>query len=180
MFNRMPYNKGKFNIPYSTTADITGRGEIFVSSPTTKFLKYIYVEPTSTIFHLSSSLAIGQIQIYARDVTSDIILDLDPANGVIEKYASGSSGFSMNTEATGSQFGELKLFLKNINLAPNEELIIDMEKMTITVNGMNRIHTMSQDSDFFHFSEGNNTIVYSDNTASRNLLCNILWKDRWI
>jgi len=65
-------------------------------------------------------------------------------------------------------------------LAPGDELIINTDEMTVTVNGQNGMRYFSMDSDFFKLLSGENKIVYSDGSSSRDVLVDIIWKDRWL
>jgi len=65
-------------------------------------------------------------------------------------------------------------------LAPGDELIINTDEMTVTINGQNGMRYFSMDSDFFKLLSGENKIVYSDCSGSRDVLVDIIWKDRWL
>jgi len=101
----------------------------------------------------------------------------------------GGVGLStMNMTTFGDQLiqGEAVINLRDdqtgtwLILAPGGELIIDTEEMTVTVNSENGMEYFSMDSDFFKLLSGENIIVYSDASDTRDVLVDIIWKDRWL
>jgi hypothetical protein len=67
--------------------------------------------------------------------------------------------------------------LSGITLAPGKVLVIDTEKMTVTVDGVNAMSKLSNSSSFFNLKPGNNSIVY---TGGQPAEMRILWKDRYL
>lgn len=77
--------------------------------------------------------------------------------------------------------GEAIIELEGINLEPGDEIVIDTDKMTVTLNGTNAMKYVSDDSDTdLTLLNGVNTIIYSDNAGSRAVNIDIIWKDRWL
>ena len=64
--------------------------------------------------------------------------------------------------------------------APGDTIIVDTEKFTVKKNGENILSLVNQNSVFFNFQEGENTIQYSDNRTSRNIQAKVIHKDRWL
>ncbi len=71
----------------------------------------------------------------------------------------------------------LELTLDGLNLMPGDELIIDSETMTVTVNGQNVLPLMKRGSEFIKLLPGANEIEFNgDGKAS----IFAVWKDRWL
>lgn len=81
---------------------------------------------------------------------------------------------------TASVFGVDVLSLPQIVLRPGQELIIDTDNMTATIDGQNAIHLLSDDSVFFLLAQGEDIITYSDNSGSRHINIKVMYKDRWL
>jgi len=72
------------------------------------------------------------------------------------------------------------LSLPQIVLGPGQELIIDTDNMTATIDGQNAIHLLSDDSVFFLLAQGGNVITYADNSDSRSINFKTMYKNRWL
>jgi len=72
------------------------------------------------------------------------------------------------------------LSLPQIVLGPGQELIIDTDNMTVTVDGQNAIHLLSDDSVFFLLAQGEDIITYADNSDSRSINFKTMYKNRWL
>ena len=77
-------------------------------------------------------------------------------------------------------FGVSIISLADIVLKPGQELIIDTENMTATIDGENAIHLLGDDSDFFFLAQGDNIVTYSDRSGNRNINLKVMWKNRWV
>ena len=123
--------------------------------------------------------------------TTSIVFEwLATANAVAEAEA-GSVGdyirtlfFSALAEAvatasgTGvSTYGSVTMVIEGVNMVAGDELIIDTEHMTVTLNGANIIDRVSDDSAFFKLQPGENDIIVEGGTTAD---VKILWKDRWL
>ena len=67
--------------------------------------------------------------------------------------------------------------IEGVNMVAGDELIIDTEHMTVTLNGANIIDRVSDDSAFFKLQPGENDIIVEGGTTAD---VKILWKDRWL
>jgi len=110
--------------------------------------------------------------------TGNGILELDAGTGLAEMIIAAS----LNSIIQGEAVINLRDDQTNtwLALAPGDELIINTDEMTVTVNGQNGMRYFSMDSDFFKLLSGENKIVYSDTSGSRDVLVDIIWKDRWL
>lgn len=101
-------------------------------------------------------------------ITKNLLATSDPAE------------MEMLGEANQVISGESIIVLEGVALAPGDELIIDTEKMTVTINGINGMKHFSVDSEFFTLLNGDNVVIYSDNQTVRDVNIDIIWKDRWL
>ena len=77
-------------------------------------------------------------------------------------------------------YGIEYISLTNLVLKPGQELIIDTDDMTATIDGQNAIHLLSDDSVFFFLAQGEDIITYADNGTSRSINLKVMRKDRWL
>jgi len=87
---------------------------------------------------------------------------------------------NLNTKGSAVMFGYSTLFLPDLVVPPDGELVIDTENMTITLNGENVTRFFGQDSEFFKLKPGENIVIYEDGEQNRDISYKILWKDLWL
>ena len=82
-------------------------------------------------------------------------------------------------KATGlvSYGTEILAFDSEMTLQPGDELIIDTDAMTATLNGENIILYVADDSIFFKLAPGRSTLSFAGGEKAD---IRILWKDRWL
>ena len=92
--------------------------------------------------------------------------------------------FSGAAEAAGtgegacvSAYGQETLTVSGLDMRPGDELIIDTDHMTVTLNGANIVDRVEDDSIFFKLKSGVNDIVVEGAAAAD---IKVLWKDRWL
>ena len=90
------------------------------------------------------------------------------AEAVAEAYASG---------AGVATYGQEVMTILGVNMVPGDELVIDTEHMTVTLNGENIIDRVSDDAVFFKLMSGINDITVEGGTTAD---VRIVWKDRWL
>ena len=73
-----------------------------------------------------------------------------------------------------------EIVLEGLNLAPGQRLIIDTDTMEISVDDEVRVDCWVTGGSFFQLKEGDNTLTFFDNAASRKLKATILWQDRFL
>ena len=178
MFNRQPFNQGKFNV--SSTQAIGNSGIALMIMGANSVLANRVISASGL-----ASLKLGEV-----------------SDGTNRKYSSGIAGLVMGSQANGTKYylavgnpaslimateanqllsGEEVIVLEGLVLDPGDELVINTYDMTVTLNGQNAMEYFSSDSDFIKLLNGLNTIEYNDgNGGSRNISFDILWKDRWL
>lgn len=82
-------------------------------------------------------------------------------------------------KATGlvSYGTEILAFSDDLTLQPGDELIIDTDAMTVTLNGENAVAYVTDDSIFFKLAPGDSTLNFAGGDQAD---IRILWKDRWL
>ena len=179
MFNTQKFNLGKFNVPSSDVAPASGNISALggmagfvnvICSGSGRFNGVGAMEKASParITHAEAEIMHGESgltgQYYNRvNVTGESI-----------------DGVSCMTIKAAEVFGVSVISLADIVMKPGQELIIDTENMTATIDGENAIHLLSDDSEFFFLAQGDDIITYTDNSGSRNINLKVMWKNRWV
>ncbi len=178
MLNTQKYNLGKYNIA----------GGAASASGTVVAHSEMYGEPY-VIYHASgSSHTIGKMEAAMPtrivpitgntiEATSDMEAQYYKRVEAIGTSADAVSGMTVQTAAV---FGVDVLSLPELVLKPGQELIIDTDNMTATVDGENAIHLLSDESVFFFLAQGEDIITYIDNSNERQVNLKVMWKDRWL
>lgn len=68
------------------------------------------------------------------------------------------------------------LDLSGITIPAGAEVAIDTENMTLTIDGVNAVFALSDESRFFNLAKGDTLEITGDGMATITLL----WKDRWL
>lgn len=177
MFNRQPYNRGKFNVPSAAISDNSGLAGLVLGT--------IPVNAQRTIN------ASGQASMKLSGVSDGTIVkymsgDCQLALG---SFANGTKVFIMKpdeaalillTQAVHQLSGEQVMRFEDLVLRPDDELVINTCDLTVTLNGQNAMEYFAADSDFITLLNGENTIEYNDESEARKISFDIIWKDRWI
>lgn len=177
MFNRQPYNRGKFNAPLTVTSSNSGIALLKLGT--------IPVDVQRTIS------ASGQASMKLSGLS----------DGAIVRYAAGSCLFTLGSFANGTKVfiveaedatlvmltqavhqlsGEQVMRFKDLVLCPGDELVINTCDLTVTLNGLNAMEYFAADSEFITLLNGKNIIEYNDESGTRNISFDIIWKDRWL
>lgn len=177
MFNRQPYNRGKFNV--QTTQSIGNNGIA------------VMMMKANSILASKIISAIGTSDLSMRDDVKGTIVKYNTGTSEIWSGSQGEgtkvltaeseiSKLAMHTEANQMLGGESVISLEGITLKPGDELIINTCDMTVTINGQNAMEFFSNESEFFTLLNGLNTLIYNDSNSSRNISFDVIWKDRWL
>lgn len=177
MFNRQPFNRGKFNVSSSSKTGNSGLGLMLMGVNSVLASKIISANGISSL--AMNQFTEGTIVKYDKSI-SDLVLNSYGEGNKVFIVVSDISNMTMTTEANQSLAGESIITLEDINLKPGDELIINTCDMTITINGQNAMEYFSDDSEFFNLLSGLNTLIYSDSNSSRNISFDVIWKDRWL
>ena len=177
MFNRQPYNRGKFNAPLTVTSSNSGIALLKLGT--------IPVDVQRTIS------ASGQASMKLSGLS----------DGAIVRYAAGSCLFTLGSFANGTKVfiveaedatlvmltqavhqlsGEQVMRFEDLVLCPGDELVINTCDLTVTLNGLNAMEYFAADSEFITLLNGKNIIEYNDESGTRSISFDIIWKDRWL
>jgi len=177
MFNRQPYNRGKFNRPSTGLIGNSGIALMVLGSNEVKAERTISASTTSRLT-MGQQSKITLVK-YAETL-SDLMMKSNAKITKVYIVTAEDAYMVLNTKADQSIAGESFIILDNLGLGKNDELMINTCDMTITINGNNAMEHFDSESDFFNFLSGINTLVYSDTNASRDISFDVIWKDRWL
>jgi hypothetical protein len=94
------------------------------------------------------------------------------------RFFSGTAVAEANASGAGvATYGQEVMTILGVNMVPGDELVIDTEHMTVTLNGENIIDRVSDDAVFFKLMSGINDITVEGGTTAD---VRIVWKDRWL
>ncbi|NLY46805.1 MAG: hypothetical protein GX053_12590 [Tissierella sp.] len=177
MFNRQPYNRGKFNVSSAVSTSANGIGLMVMNSNTVNSNKIISANGFANLYMKDN--AEGTNVKYNLGTTG---LALNSFSDATKMFIASSdmSSLVLGTEANQTLSGESVIDLEGIILRPGEELVINTIDMTVTINGQNAMEYFSNDSEFFNLLNGLNTLIYNDSNSSRNVSFDVIWKDRWL
>lgn len=177
MFNRQPFNRGKFNTPSSSAIGNSGLALIFMKANSVPVHRIINASGISNISMKDN--ANGTIIKYDNGLSA-ILSDGHGEGTKVFIIEGGTSDIRIETAANQILAGESVISLEGIILKPGDELIINTCDMTVTLNGQNAMEYFSDDSEFFNLLNGINTIIYNDGNDERDVSFDIIWKDRWL
>lgn len=176
MFNRQPFNLGSFNTTASTTS-LYMSGTAALSMGASVEIDAIYrVKGTANIeFGLAGSVANRVIMPEGEE--SSLVLGSSGELTRIKKL-SGQADMVITASSAGylTLEGE-EIELDGLVIEPGDELIIDTDNMTITLNGINVLSYITDSSSFFTILPGTNTLTVEAGTDAE---FKVLWKDRWL
>lgn len=173
MYNRTPYNRTAYNrsatIVFEWLATANAAAE---TSATVKIIRYYggaaeaAAVAGGVFIRVLLPSAVAEAQ---TESIGDYIRTLFLA-AVAEAVATAS--------ATGvSTYGSVTMTFNGVNMVAGDELVIDTEHMTVTLNGANIIDKLSDESAFFKLMPGENDITVEGGTTAD---VKVLWKDRWL
>ena len=177
MFNRQPYNRGKFNVQTAQSIGNNGIAVMMMKANSILASKIISAIGTSD---LSMRDDVKGTIVKYNTGTSEILSGSQGEGTKVFIVEGGTSNIRMETAANQVLAGESVISLEGITLKPGDELIINTCDMTVTINGQNAMEFFSNESEFFALLNGLNTLIYNDSNSSRNISFDVIWKDRWL
>ena len=173
MYNRTPYNKTTYNrsakIIFEWLATASAETE---SAAAVKIVRYLggtveaVTAASGVIVRVVLPSAVAEAE---TGSVGDYIRTLFLS--ALAEAITASSGTGVST------YGSVTMVIEGVNMAAGDELIIDTEHMTVTLNGANIIDRVSDESEFFKLQPGLNDIIVEGGTTAD---VKILWKDRWL
>jgi len=177
MFNKQPFNKGKFN-----TSSVEGGslfGEINISLNLSGKLSVVRAMGGKADILLNT----GGSVIRAQALKGNPSIELSASNKLLvrSRQLEGTSNINVETQSEGFNTYEYEVMkFSGLVLTPGDELIIDTGEMTVELNGQNVIQYFSRDSDFFSIKPGENIVVYESGNTNNKADVKILWKDAFL
>jgi phage-related protein len=96
-------------------------------------------------------------------------------------FVRASAGVDLGAQATYYAYGVEEISLPGLTLRPGDELVIDTDLMTVTLNGVNIARYVSMNSQFIRLLANSNTLVYQDASGqTRKATVRVEWKPRWL
>jgi len=198
MFNRQPFNRGKFNRSVNVANSVFLYGEIDLElgaagklNASNTFKGNAALSLTTTGKATYSANLKGDMELFL--FTDGQVTRLRPFEGnadisiaaegkiVRARIIGGDALLSLTVGNEGfNTFRYEIISLPGLLIGQGDELIIDMENMTITLNGQNAMRYLSRDSEFFRLNPGNNEITYHSTVTAGRVDLRILWKDAWV
>ena len=170
MFNRTPYNRAPYNRKARFVFEWTATANVESGSGGAVLI----------IRYLSGEAEAGTD---SSGVVVRVLLPSGSAEAVAEAvgdYIRTRFFAAVVTTASGtgvSTYGQEVLTVAGVNMVAGDELIIDTEHMTVTLNGVNIVDRVSDASVFFKLMSGVNDLIVEGGTTAD---IKILWKDRWL
>lgn len=177
MFNRQPFNRGKFNVSGSLSVGSSGIGLMMLKTIPTQGSRAINASGSS---NLSMNSYAGSILIKYGKGSSGIVATSVADGTRVFIVDSNVADMVMATKGDQVLSGESSIDLIDIVLSPGDELVINTCDMTVTINGQNAMEYFSGDSDFFALLNGLNILEYRDGSNERDISLDIIWKDKWL
>jgi len=192
-FNRMGFNRGKFN------ASAHKRSNASISMAAAGILTAARsFDGEAEIIMNTESGALNTSSTFGGEAEIDLITDGNmnatrtfrgAANIVVQAIGrmnmihdfDGAAFITLET--TSQEFNTFRIEyieLPNLTLEAGDELIIDTDRKTITLNGVNIMRYLSRASEFFNFNPRENEIEYLSSNPNDQVEIRILWKDAWL
>jgi len=176
MFNRQPFNLGSFNTTVSTTS-LYVSGTAALTMGASVDLDAIYRAKGAANIEFGADGSVANRVIIPEGESSDMLIE---TTGKLthKKKMDGQADITLTAGSAGylTLEGE-EIELASLVLEPNDELIIDTDNMTITLNGINVLGYISDASSFFTILPGTNTLTVEGGASAE---VKVLWKDRWL
>ena len=173
MYNRTPYNRTQYNRKARFVFEWTATANA-ESGSGGALLVIRYLAGTAEA-ETSASGEVVRILLFtsAAEAVAEAIGDY-----IRTLFFEGDAIAEANASGTGvSTYGQEVMVVEGVNMVAGDELIIDTEHMTVTLNGVNIVDRVSDSSVFFKLMSGVNDIIVEGGTTTD---IRILWKDRWL
>lgn len=172
------FNLGKFNLKSNSLINnISGISDVEVTSDVSDI----------TVLRDSGTAGSDVEMITSADGTSirhgtseDAYIELDnSAIHTLLKYSGAAvSDIEFDSTSIGALLGsDLLQYNKDLILKPGDVMEIDLCDYTVTINGVNALHTEGDGAKWFKLYPGMN---YLEITANGRITADIFWKDRWL
>ena len=174
MYNGMVYNLAPYNI-VQPAVEFIWKGTVFANTDTGALIQIIRRLAGSAAAQALSN-ATQTRNLFFDTVGSAVSTDSGTVVRIrilaSDAYAeSGGAGGNVTTVTV------LSITIPGVNMKTGDVLQINTDTMTVTLNGNNIAHLVSDDSEFFKISTGEG---YVETSGIGNADIKILWKDMWV
>jgi len=201
MFNRQPFNRGRFNRSTGNANSVLfyGTAEIAVGAQVDKMNAArgykgdadIAIYATGKINYSANLKGIVTIGIEAdgqfrrvRSLDGKAEIAIAASGSIIRaRHLQGEAVIAITAISEGFntfRYEIISLTRPGFIFRPGDELIIDMDSMTVTQNGQNVMRFVDRESEFFLFNPGNNEVTYTSTVTAGRVDVRILWKDAFL
>jgi len=195
MFNRQPFNRGKFNRSPKQTNRVLMGGSIALSISAFGNTNIatalngdidINVDATgdmtrATVYNgdISIALSIDGHQNIGKPFGGEIDINLQ-VDGNLTRGRTFSGNIPITLTLIGEGFNNFQtelIRLVGMRFNPGDEMIIDTDNQTVTINGRNAMLFVTRESEFFFFYPGVNEVTHQTTPTNARVDMRILWKD---
>jgi len=199
MFNRQPFNRGKFN-----RSAQSGRNRVLMGGSIELNLYTSAITRVAQAFNgdIAINLVVTGDNNHAASFNGEAFFVID-AGGEKNRAKSFSGEISINLSTNGdmirgrtfagnipialtvtglgfNNFITDHIHLSGLRFRSGDELIIDTDNMTVTQNGQGIMRFVDRDSEFFLINPGINEVVFRSTGTNNQADMRILWKDAWL
>ena len=174
-----------FNLSQFSSTPFSGVGKNGIPIYCTASMR-MTVSGSFNVFRAVTAVALFRAEAYGqmiciRPAAGEASLHMCTEGACIRiKFLTSSVNMLMLASALGYRtYGTKELEFENIELKAGDEVIINTDDMTVTINGQNATVFLSADSDFFKLKPGENIISISGSDGAVGDAY-IIWKDRWL
>ena len=202
MFNKQPFNRGKFNRSVNNANSVLFYGDFEIGlcadvDRVNAALAFsgdcdITLTADAQINYAASLEGNADIQLAmdgrltrARlfEGNMDIVLSTEGRIVRARHFKGGAVivlAASMTEAFNTFRYEIISLTQPGFIFRPGDELMIDMDNMTVTLNGQNVMRFVDRESEFFLFNPGNNEVTYTSTTTAGRVDIRLLWKDAFL
>lgn len=172
MYNTGLYNRSGYNITLSefiwrsvAYAESNGEGALFI---TRRFSAEAAAETSQTS-------ALTRILFFDGYAEAETVAE---GNYIRVLFFSSTAAAESFAEANGIKvYSRETLTIPTVGMVAGDELVIDTDLMTVTLNGASILDKVSDDSVFFALKFGENDLTF-DGTGTASI--KVTYKDRWL
>ena len=198
MFNRQPFNRGKFNRSALNANSVLLYGDIELGVEAkaermnaTRGYKGnidIALNATGKLNYSANLKGVADLSIEAggqfrrvRSFDGTVEIGIAASGNIVRaRHLQGEAVIALTITNEGFntfRYETISLTRPGFLFRPGDELIIDMDNMTVTQNGQNVMRFVDRESEFFLFNPGNNEVTYQSTAQAGRVDLRILWKD---
>lgn len=175
MYNRLTYNRAAYNRSASFVFEWTAIASATAEAAGALLIVRYFDGAAEAV--TTSSGEIIRTALFVDGATAEAVAEAI-GEYIRTIYQTGQADAEAIANAAAvSTYGSVTLVIEGVNMVAGDELIIDTEHMTVTLNGINIVDRVDDESVFFKLMPGENDVIVEGGTTAD---VKILWKDRWL